>query len=133
MIKTLLIILFLNMTIAYNAIADTGCLVSSNIYTYSFGNIAYGNPPGSPGTGWYPSYWNNASYRYSTAGVYCVVGSSSPCQLTNGTWGTLVTFSLVQCPLDDYIWLLILPLGVFATNMLRKRNLNLFTEPALLA
>ncbi|TKB98247.1 hypothetical protein [Pedobacter cryotolerans] len=89
-------------------LAATGCLYTSGyIYPNRSGNFT-GNPPGTTyGNGSYENYSFNG--RVLENDVYCVVESTVPCRIdgSNGVWGVKVTFSYVQCPIDDYIPLLI--------------------------
>lgn len=52
----------------------------------------------------------------------CRISSTDTRPLATVT-GYLGTFNMVRCPLDDYIWLLILPTGIFGLFYMRKRNL----------
>ena len=129
------VVLTILLLIAFSAsYANTGCLSSfpgsnwiyttrSGTYTGAFGTV--------------PKYLNNLSdgTRFQKGSVFCYVETApvNSCWI-DGTaasppqgviYGTLVSFSLTptSCPLDDYIWLLILPLGVLGFYFMRKRSL----------
>ncbi len=101
--------------------ADEGCYYSpsGNIYYTRDGNyqgkknFIYQNSPGGN--------------RISNTGVYCVNYSSTVCRVdkANGVDGTLVTFSFVPCPIDDYIPYMLLTVGSFGFVLLRKKQLIL--------
>jgi len=78
------------------------------------------------------SQYNSTSTEYVKNGELTPRTISGSCYITNavsggsGTrqLGTPVSFlRKYNCPLDDYIWLLILPLGVFGVYYMRKRSI----------
>jgi len=114
-IRYFLIFLFL-LSISYQSKAQSGCYVSSdaNIYTSSR---------------------SNGTFRYSTGATpilnaNCVSVSGTVCDVydtfiivrINERSGYLSTYAF-PCPLDNYIWLLILPLGGLGFHYMRKRSL----------
>lgn len=141
-LRRILLVITLILSIFYGEVrAQSGCLigntVSGTIYTGSYSIDAFGRRTYSAVSTAVPLVCPSQSASITHASdleqVYNWIFTIS-CRVGGGSYtGTVYSYTLLQCPLDDYIWLLILPLGVFATNMLRKRNLNLFTAPALLA
>jgi hypothetical protein len=109
--------------------ADQGCYISPYVYRVASGSVLLNPPGGVYEYDWYQNYSSSSSDRVLLSSVYCVVSSSLPGRVGGyfGTWGTTITFSMVQCPLDDYIWLLMLPVGFFAFRMIRRTGLNLDT------
>lgn len=92
--------------------ATTGCIYSSGYIYYS----QHGNYGG------YPNY--DYSPRIMDSSVYCVVESSSYCRIdgSDGVWGNIVTFSMVDnCPIDDYICWLLLPIAGLGFIQIKKR------------
>lgn len=66
----------------------------------------------------------------STTGNYVVIRNPStiPCTTCTGLGspaksGTLADLTVIRCPLDEYIWLLILSLGTIGFYLMRKRSL----------
>jgi len=106
----------------------TGCVVGgAYVYNYPDPNGPFGTPP-------VPSYLlagPPSSYGVSTSS-YCVriYGASNSCYVraispsTNSpSYGRLADYSALPCPLDDYIWLLFLPLGALTFYYMQKRNI----------
>lgn len=117
-----------------------GCLVGGIMYT-TYVQTLYtgrtGTPPNETVTGY--------RYQYSSTGARqnCYINRANfigpdpnatgntpiadiGCGLTSNYASNTIstsTFTIVQCPLDDYIWLLILPLGAFGFFYMRKRSL----------
>lgn len=128
MLKTIVLILFF-ISAFYLRSSAQGCRYGGAIYI-------------SSPSGWYQ--WTNpvsetcgAGATTSTQYARYISNVPGPNTCYIGFWGlggtgTLVNYALLNCPIDDYLWVLILPLAAFAIYMLRKRNLNLFTAPALL-
>jgi len=49
------------------------------------------------------------------------------CRVVSGGYnGTVYTFDLVPCPLDDYIWILIFPLVVITYYAVRRSSFKLY-------
>ncbi|TKC05710.1 hypothetical protein FA048_18535 [Pedobacter polaris] len=89
--------------------AATGCVPNANktrIYTKRDGG---------------PSSTIYKSSPFSTANSGCLYVGSSPCTITGVGAGTLGDTTLVACPIDDYIWLLMISFGGLGYFALRKK------------
>ncbi|MGN8059060.1 hypothetical protein ACTJKN_22425 [Pedobacter sp. 22163] len=53
------------------------------------------------------------------------VSSGGTCKRQGGENGTLVYYDMANCPIDDYIWCLILPLAAFSYFYIRINGLYL--------
>lgn len=75
----------------------TGCLYNNKLYYVSDGS-----------SGGYPNYKTNPNIALNSA--FCVETISGSCRVNKKSYqqGTLRTFYMVQCPIDDYIMLMLL-------------------------
>jgi hypothetical protein len=115
----------------------TGCLLQNNIiYTddYTFTNyfktssintLPANRCSWTPVTG--PTCYVSASRSFDVFGCFCYVYASPQ----TGFSGTF-TASTIGCPLDDYIWFLIFPIGILGILYLRKHITNKFEEALIL-
>lgn len=117
---SLMLLFFYNSTFA-----DVGCLAdgSNNIYKVLNGQF---NPAGPGGP--YPNYNYGTSSvnRVDQTTVYCRQSSLTICWIGGGGlpsgYGTIITYSVTQCPLDDYIPILLIASGGFGFIVLRNKN-----------
>ena len=79
--------------------------------------------------------YNNVGVQYVKVGQVATrtnAFANTSCYTTDGsgyTLGTSVSYvRFYNCPLDDYIWMLILPLCAFGLCIVRKRNLLILME-----
>jgi len=97
-----------------NALSQTGCYVASQnrlyIDTGNLNNCAY-----------YYTYCPNDDASGDVASV-SPTGSTScfVCNLQSGN-GVQRGYTATKCPLDDYIWLVILPLSLFGFQFIRRK------------
>lgn len=97
---------------ANHVLAATGCRSTTSGYIYTVRSGSY-NPSGPVGT--VPNYrYASGSDRVLESSVFCTDNSTNDCWIGgNGSGsiatgpGTLITFTYVQCPIDDYIPLLV--------------------------
>ncbi len=101
------------------SIADEGCYYGSSGYIYYTSDGTYLGK-------------KNFAYQYGPGGsrvhnsaVYCITYSSTVCRIdkANGVDGTLVTFSYLGCPIDDYIPYMLLVVGGIGFSFLRKKQI----------
>ncbi|WP_199138420.1 hypothetical protein [Pedobacter sp. ASV12] len=60
--------------------------------------------------------------RVLSSSVYCVNVSTSLCRIDDAVWGYVVTYSTVNnCPIDDYVGLMLVAAGGAGVFFLRKR------------
>lgn len=92
---------------------QTGCLFNSRLYY---------TPNGT--SGGFPNYNTNPNILLTSA--FCVVNIGGTCRVNkkSNQQGTLRTFYLTPCPIDDYVPLLILGVGGFTFLMLRQKKLT---------
>lgn len=129
--KYFISITLLLLIISFFCRADTGCFTSSGtnwIYTTQSGTYT-----GMSGT--VPKYLNNLDdgTRFQKASVFCYVETAplNSCWIDGSAatpaqgviYGTLVSFSFTAtaCPLDDYVWYLILITGIMGFYIIRKK------------
>jgi len=91
--------------------AATGCAQGNKVFQNHFLGIWYGEissscPPGASTSIYYARI-------HSTSNDYCNI------QILGA--GKLVTYSIEQCPLDDYTWALFIIIGGGAVYKLRKK------------
>lgn len=107
-----LFVLFCCTSIKVSAQQYTGCLYSGYIYY---------TPDGT--SGGFPNFRKAPpGSRVLTGSAFCVVNIGGSCRVdkkVNQT-GSLRTFYLVQCPIDDYVPLIILLVGGFAFFTVRR-------------
>ena len=92
----------------------TGCL---------YGGYIYYTPQGT--SGGVPNYRKAPpGSRVLTGAAFCVVNIGGSCRIDKkaSQTGSLRTFYLVQCPIDDYVPLIILLVGGFAFYTIRGLN-----------
>ncbi|MEE1945119.1 hypothetical protein VRU48_08370 [Pedobacter sp. KR3-3] len=95
------------------AYAATGCIYQSSGYIYQTRD---GNDMGYPNYAYMP--------RVLSSAVYCVDVSTSLCRIDDAVWGYVVTYSTVNnCPIDDYVGLMLVVAGGVGVFFLRKRIL----------
>ncbi|MBB6235404.1 hypothetical protein HDC90_000001 [Pedobacter sp. AK013] len=108
----------------------TGCVVPLGqlVYTQTSrnGDVTLFN--GSPSVD-----LSGQCYSSSTAGTPCTIcmnglnnGGNCPPGSGNPTAGTIKTFTILDCPLDNSLFLLVLCLGGLSFFFLRKKNLSLY-------
>ena len=100
-------------------------LGSNNIYYVRDGSILFNGVPqyrNDNFTNFYTVSQVSCFYRIGSQNTSCYIKGYSG---AGDAYGTLINFSRTpaDCPLDDYIWLLILPLGVFGFYIMRKSSL----------
>ena len=90
----------------------TGCL---------YNNILYYVPNGT--SGGFPNYNTNPNINLSSA--FCVESIGGTCRVNKkkNQQGTLYTFYLVECPIDDYVLLMICTIGGLGFFMIRRGNM----------
>lgn len=91
----------------------TGCLYNSRLYYDDDGS-----------SGGYPNYKTNPSITLSSA--FCVETTSDICRVNKKSYqqGTLRTFYMVQCPIDDYIMLMLLATSGLGFLMIRRSKIT---------
>lgn len=120
--KNLIYLLFFFLSISVNhTFASTGCLYLGDIYTYQQGTTSGIDPPAPYPPGSYPRYRSALFIPESSA--FCVNSSSSPCRVGGNIqqWGVLVGYSITDCPIDDYIPLMLVISGSVGVLFLRER------------
>lgn len=92
----------------------TGCLYNGDIYT----DTSIGNP--SPTN--YSFYGNSYS-----VGARCNNGTVVNCRVYYLCFGTCYyngiksTFSVANCPIDNWLWMLIFPVSFLSINSIRRK------------
>lgn len=118
----LLLSLFIGIGFGY---AQTGCLSSTNNLYRNYQNQRYGVPN---------YYFRTLNDRVEGASsIYCLrpLGGSNSCYITNTTagyesmssYGTLVSYGPLPCPIDDYAPLMILGLAGLGILTIKKKHL----------
>lgn len=105
------VILISTYTACQAQVQYTGCLYNGNIHQTRNGN-----------SGGVPNY--NTNPNITSASAFCVVNTGSNCRVNKkaNQTGVEVTYYLLQCPLDDYVPLIILFAGVFTFYTIRRIN-----------
>ncbi|MFA6277337.1 MAG: hypothetical protein WC622_11340 [Pedobacter sp.] len=94
-----------------SANAATGCILTSNktkIYTSLISGTNYRSTTSST---------SPAGCTYKQTGGSCTVANAGP--------ALLGTTTNLECPIDDYVWLIMLTLGGLGFVYIRKKNLIL--------
>ncbi|WP_421944645.1 hypothetical protein [Pedobacter sp.] len=102
--------------------ADTGCLTTDGrVFTNRNGLYLF----------FWPRYtFTNSTHWRSFSSVYCVEESNDDCRVDSSVsgyadrWGKTITFTIIPCPLDDYIVWFILPIGIVSFLYLRRNQTN---------
>lgn len=96
-----------------NVFSQTGCYVASQ-------NRLYVNTGDLNNCAIYYTYCPNDSPSGSVAAVSPT--GSTTCNYCNGEPnGVLRSYVVTHCPLDDYLWLVILPLSLFGFQLIRRK------------
>lgn len=105
----------------------TGCVVplGQRVYTQTNNGTLFDGSPSVDLSG--------ECYSSSTAGTPCTIcmnglnpGGNCPPGSGNPTGGTIQTFTILDCALDNSLSLLILCLGGLSFHFLRKKSLSLY-------
>lgn len=128
------LILILGCTIKLNA--GEGCLVGGKIYYTSAGTTLLGRPLFKSGLNDYynvysgicipfdyTTYYTNAIPKLGSLGLQIDCGYEGDVDIVSPVRGKVYTFDEIQCPLDDYIPLLLLVTGGLGYFCLRKKIL----------
>lgn len=112
---SIFVVLFLSTIFLFKVHAQqyTGC------YRSATGRIYYSRNGNSGG---YPNYNSSPYINYNS--TYCRVNLGSTCRVNkkNNQQGVEYTFYMVQCPLDDYVVLLLVVCSGFGFYKLKKRK-----------
>lgn len=103
-----------------NAFSQTGCYVASQ-------NRIYTNTGDPNNCLYYFTFCPNDSPSKSVAAVD-PTGTTTCTYCNNQPSGVLRNYTVQQCPIDDYLWLLLFPLSLVGFQLI-KRKVQVFENP----